>query len=240
MLIYKVTNKQNNKVYIGQTVKSLNQRRSEHKHRFLYENSHNKFYNALKKYGWKNFSWEILEESNNWTYETLDEKEKYYIKLYDSINNGYNILEGGNCSRIDGEQMAVSCGSEPFYAFTIKGQLLGEFINKTEFSRQYNIPVQRIVEMVQNKTLSAKNIIIIDKKNYTIELLQDRIKKCIKKFPFVAINKETGEQSEVFTSIEECKRALNLPSNCHIGEVLKGQRKSSNGYVFKYIEESQY
>ena len=121
MLIYKVTNKQNNKVYIGQTVKSLSQRQSEHKHRFLYENPHNKFYNAIKKYGWDNFDWEVLEESNDWTYDILDEKEKYYIQLYDSIQSGYNILKGGNCSRIDGEQMAISCGSKPFYAFTIKG-----------------------------------------------------------------------------------------------------------------------
>ena len=95
MLIYKVTNKQNNKVYIGQTVKSLSQRRAEHKHRFLYENSHNKFYNAIKKYGWENFEWEVLEESNDWTYDILDIKEKYYIKLYNSIESGYNILEGG-------------------------------------------------------------------------------------------------------------------------------------------------
>lgn len=83
----------------------------------------------------------MLEESNDWTYDILDEKEKYYIQLYDSIQSGYNILKGGNCSRIDGEQMTISCGSKPFYAFTLKGELIGEFINKTEFSRQYNIPV---------------------------------------------------------------------------------------------------
>ena len=108
MLIYKVTNNINDKIYIGQTVKSLSQRKSEHKHRFLYENSHNKFYNALRKYGWENFTWEIVEESNDWNFQTLDEKERYYIKLYNSIEHGYNILEGGNCSRIDGDQMAMS------------------------------------------------------------------------------------------------------------------------------------
>lgn len=236
MLIYKVTNIINNKVYIGQTVKTLSQRKSEHKHRFLYENSHNKFYNALKKYGWDNFTWEVIEESKDWTYEILDQKEKYYIQLYDSINNGYNILKGGNCSRIDGNQMAISCGSKPFYAFNIKGELIGEFVNKKEFSRQYGIEVQRVVEMVQNKTLSAKGIIVIDKELYTTELLHYRIKNCVKKLPFIAINKKTGEQSQIFTSIEECKRILNLPINCHIGEVLKGTRKTSNGYIFKYVE----
>lgn len=133
--------------------------------------------------------------------------------------------------------MAILCGSKPFYAFNLKGELIGEFINKREFARLYDIAPQRVVEMVQNKILSSKNIIVIDKENYTIEILQDRLKKCVKKFPFVAINKKTGERSKIFTSIEECKRTLNLPTNCHIGEVLKGQRKSSNGYIFEYVEE---
>ena len=237
MLIYKATNIQNNKVYIGQTVKSLSQRKSEHKHRFLYADTHTKFYNAIKKYGWDNFIWEVVEESIDWTQDELNSKEKYYIQLYNSIEDGYNTLSGGQCSVIDGDDMAVLCGSKPFYAFNIKGEFIGEFINKQEFARKYNIPAQRIVEMVQNKTLSSKNIIIIDKELYSIDLLQYRIKNCMKKIPFIAINKKTGERSEVFTSIEECKRVLNLPVNCHIGEVLKGQRKSSNGYTFQYVEE---
>ena len=102
------------------------------------------------------------------------------------------------------------------------------------------ISSERFFEMVQNKTLSAKNIIVIDKANYSQELLQYRLKHCIKKLPFVAINKKTKEQSRIFTSIEECKRELQLPSNCHIGEVLKGMRKSSNGYIFMYVEEGEY
>ena len=89
--------------------------------------------------------------------------------------------------------MAISCGSKPFYAFNTKGELIGEFVNKKEFSRQYGIEVQRVVEMVQNKTLSAKGIIVIDKELYTTELLHYRIKNCVKKLPFIAINKKTGE-----------------------------------------------
>lgn len=135
--------------------------------------------------------------------------------------------------------MAIACGSKPFYAFNIKGEFLGEFINKTEFANQYNTTVQRIVEMVNNKTYSAKGIIVIDKENYTPELLKMRLNGCVKKIPFVAINKKTNEQMGIFTNIEECKRQLGLPKSCHIGEVLKGQRQSSNGYIFYYIEEEK-
>lgn len=238
MLIYKARNRINNKIYIGQTVKGLSQRASEHKHRALYENDFsNKFHNAIRKYGYDAFEWTVLEESNDWTNEVLDEREKYYINLYHSVENGYNTLYGGQGnSRIDGDIMAEKCGSKPFYAFTIKGELIGEFINKKQFSEKYNIPVQRICEMVQNKTLSAKGIIIIDKEQYNINVLNERLKQCIKKMPFIAICKETGITTGPYTNIEECKRLLNLPKSCHITEVLKGTRQSSNGYEFKYID----
>ena len=52
-----------------------------------------KFYNAIKKYGWDNFSHEILESNVSKAYAW--NREQYYIKFYDSINNGYNVLSGG-------------------------------------------------------------------------------------------------------------------------------------------------
>ena len=52
-----------------------------------------KFYNAIQKYGWDNFTHEILEE--NLTLEQANEREEYYIKFYNSIENGYNLLSGG-------------------------------------------------------------------------------------------------------------------------------------------------
>lgn len=135
MLIYKATNKINGKSYIGQTVQTLNQRKSRHKYAVEHnEQKYSKFYAAIKKYGWDNFEWEILEENNSWSYEDLDNKEKYYIQFFDTLNNGYNLLPGGQDS-ITPEEMAVLLGSEPFYVFNIKGEFLGEFINKSEFGR---------------------------------------------------------------------------------------------------------
>ena len=52
-----------------------------------------KFYRAIKKYGWENFSHEIL--SINLTFEEANIKEKEFISLYDSKNNGYNSDDGG-------------------------------------------------------------------------------------------------------------------------------------------------
>lgn len=238
MLIYMATSLTTGKSYIGQTVKTLNQRKSEHKHRALYEEDYkNAFHNAIRKYGFDDFQWIILEESENWTHEILDEKEKEYIQFYDTLNNGYNILQGGQGdSRLDGDTMAIQCGSKPFYAFNLKGELIGEFVNKKQFEYDYGIPTSRILEMIKNTTLSSKGIIIIDKESYKPEILQFRLKNCIKKQSFYAECIETKEITGPYSNIEECKRILNLPKSCHITEVLKGSRKSSNGYKFIYCE----
>lgn len=55
------------------------------------------FHSAIKKYGPESFSWEILCECLS--KDELDEKEKYYIKKYDTIGpKGYNLTVGGEGS----------------------------------------------------------------------------------------------------------------------------------------------
>lgn len=86
--IYKHTNIANNKSYIGQTTNI--------KHRWsyngLYYKSQKKFYNAILKYGWSNFTHDILCFVD--TQEEADAKERYYIEYYKSIEKGYNVLPG--------------------------------------------------------------------------------------------------------------------------------------------------
>ena len=62
--IYKLTNKINNKVYIGQSI-NIENRFQQHKNNCLNENLkdyNTKFYRALRKYGVENFTFEIIEE----------------------------------------------------------------------------------------------------------------------------------------------------------------------------------
>lgn len=90
--VYKYTCKQTGKVYIGQTCRKTPAIRAGiNGERYK---SSRKFYLAIKKYGWDNFELEILEK--DLTLEEADLKEKEYIKLYDSIDNGYNIFDGGH------------------------------------------------------------------------------------------------------------------------------------------------
>lgn len=85
MLIYKVTNLNNNKVYIGQTIRSLDYRKSRHLRACITKNYYdNYFHNALNKYGFDSWKWEVICECQN--IKELNENEIYYISLYDSTN----------------------------------------------------------------------------------------------------------------------------------------------------------
>ena len=90
--IYKITNQKTKECYIGQAV-DLATRWKDHAKCGLGIDTPqgNKLYKAIQEFGIWNFSWEVLELCSK---EQLNEKEKYYINLYDSKNFGYNSTSG--------------------------------------------------------------------------------------------------------------------------------------------------
>lgn len=91
--IYKITNKINNKSYIGKSI-DIEKRWQTHLMPCRQKREPNKtLYKAFFKYGTDNFSFEVLEETPE---EKLNEREQYWIKYYDSYKNGYNETEGGD------------------------------------------------------------------------------------------------------------------------------------------------
>lgn len=88
--IYKITNMINQKSYIGQTMQTLETRINKHFSRSQTATTGIDY--AIGKYGKENFSVEQLCECDN---SQMDELERYYIQLYDTYNNGYNLTLGG-------------------------------------------------------------------------------------------------------------------------------------------------
>lgn len=78
------------KKYIGQTVHE-ERRKKQHRHDCK-RGVDNKFYRAVRKHGWHQFMYGIIEE---YEVDFLAEKEIYYIHYYDTYNNGYNSTIGG-------------------------------------------------------------------------------------------------------------------------------------------------
>lgn len=78
------------KKYIGKTINE-EKRKIRHKHDCK-RGVDNKFYRAVRKYGWDNFIYGIVDEYN---VDILNEQEMYYIDCYDTYHNGYNSTIGG-------------------------------------------------------------------------------------------------------------------------------------------------
>lgn len=101
--IYLIENTINNKKYIGQA-QDITKRWNQHKTYYL-QNSHfatcPKLYAAFRKYGIDKFTFSIIEDCSNKEVD-LTEREEYYIRLYDTVEQGYNsvypteVLRGEN------------------------------------------------------------------------------------------------------------------------------------------------
>lgn len=109
-VIYKITNRINKKIYIGQTT-NLSKRWATHQREaqnWKHDNSVKKqhkyrslLYTAMAKYGVTNFTIEIIDKGNSKS--ELDVLEKYWIQTLDSRNpnKGYNIAEGGSGGKLN-------------------------------------------------------------------------------------------------------------------------------------------
>lgn len=123
--IYKIVNSINGKVYIGYT-KNYTKRLNEHCQDS--KRHHSKFYNAINKHGWENFTHDIL-------YQSLDinhakEMEIYFISEYNSYRKGYNSTPGG-----EGGGKIVSDNSKKKMSISRRGR----FIAKDSLGNTYQI-----------------------------------------------------------------------------------------------------
>lgn len=100
-IIYSYINLVNGKRYIGQTINE-EQRKYQHYNAAFKSKKDNKFYRAMRKYGYDNFHYEVLNtlfrrhfETDLEFYKAIDNSEIYFITNFDSLNNGYNLTSGG-------------------------------------------------------------------------------------------------------------------------------------------------
>ena len=97
MVIYKITNKVNGKIYIGQTVQKLKDRWANHKSDAR-NSGKTPLYKSMRKYGIDNFSIEIIDYAQD--LDSLNLLEQEYIKVADClVPKGYNLLPGGENHR---------------------------------------------------------------------------------------------------------------------------------------------
>ena len=171
-----------------------------------------KFYRAIKKYGWNNFEHIILYE--NLTETDACNKEIELINKYDCIENGYNILKGGNLSN---KGMHFTEKHKQKIGIANKGERNGMY-GKTHTEENKNIIKEKTKKQWLNEDYKQKmkEIVKYEKNRFTKVM-------CL-------------ETKEVFFSIAEASRKYNLQSQ-NISKCCRGLRNKCGNLHWRYYEE---
>ena len=135
------------KKYIGQTRKELKERIRQHKNS-CFSNKHKdiKFYNAIKKYGWENFIWGVIEEGD---IDIWNFREIYWIEKYNTYRDGYNLTEGGN------NRIVYEPRCKDFELMSPEGEIIkGKNIRK--FCKENGLNPSNITNLLSGKGKSCK------------------------------------------------------------------------------------
>lgn len=257
MIIYKITNKQNGKIYIGQTIHSLENRWKRHQYDALNNIIDTHFARAIRYYGAENFSTEIIDTAK--TQEELTEKEYYWIHKYKAVQNGYNENEDG-----------LKCGGNTYKNKTpeelaiikekIRNSKLGgnnpqatkvkcKNINTNE---EYHFGSQSEMQIFFNESnhnfcsrrcrgeikCLYKNewLIAYENKDYPINYILKKEKTKKRKNEIKVTNLKTG-QIFIFSSIRAAKQEIpQLPSRSTISDILKNKKPQKGNYYIENID----
>ena len=211
--IYGFQNKTTKKWYIGQSI-HIQKRKNEHYLEAIQYRKKTKFYSAIRKYGWEDFNFFLLEECEP---SQLNEKEIFWIKFYNAYENGYNATPGGDSKYFD-PQFIFDAWDKGLSVKEINQELgIGLTCIRNNLTEYKNYSYQESHK--RGGKLAYKNK--QDKENikYTIYQL-DLDNNLIAKWP----------------SAKEIQRKLNIDASS-IGKCINGKRKTAGGFKWQKIFE---
>lgn len=228
--IYCIENVITNKKYIGQSI-NIEDRWYKHKYalrRGTHDNEH--LQNAWNKYGEENFDFYIVETCKC---EELNDKEVYYINLYNTLNYnyGYNMQSGGQNSRPNEEvRKKLSDSLKRTYQ---ENEELRKRSSINALNQWANPEIKKKI-MGENNGMYGKHHTDETRK----KMRENRIKKPSPKrntTPVLCI-----ELNRVFKDAVTACKELGLKSTLtgSIFAVCKGERKTCGGYHWKFLLEN--
>ena len=207
--IYKIRNKIDNKIYVGQTIQDVEARWKDH----LKKGSNCRYLkSAINKYGLDNFEFKLVCITFD---NQLDDMEIKYIEQYNSlVPNGYNLRLGGNSGRHNAEtKQKISESLKNRY----KNGLI--CLNKHRLGKPLSeITKKKISESLKGQHRSQETInkwIISRRKNKIIQFDME------------------GNRLNSFNSCKEAAEYIGT-SKSSICNCCNGKIKTAKGYILKY------
>lgn len=203
--IYKIINDINDKVYIGKTLLSIEERFKEHCKDSKREKKEKRpLYNAMNKYGIEHF---LIEEIEECDYNVVNDREKYWIEYYSSFKYGYNATTGGD--------------GVPYLDYDLIISLWEQDKTIQEIAKLVNCYEDSVRKVLDINNISHRDRIIRSKKNQYKQVAQ--------------IDKNTNEIIQVFPSIQAAYTFLGKQHSGHIAAVCNGSRKTAYGFKWQYV-----
>ena len=240
--IYSITNNVNDKKYIGQSLDIKN--RWRHHINELNKNKHSNAHlqNAWNKYGEDRFKFEIIQIC---TVSELDVKERYWITYYNSMENGYNLCEGGGGCRgykhtnEEISKMRAARNPEPVLQMDNNLQIIHRWESGSQAAKALGLFSQAINNCCNkiNHVKSVGNYIWIYEKD---EKTFDRDYYSNKN---IAMPKTVGQFNQdlkllhIWDSCYEVEKKLNISAG-EICTVCNHKRNSSHGYIWAYVDKN--
>lgn len=221
--VYKYTSP-SGKSYIGQTCRSLKERAENNGCGYVGSSI---FFSAIQKYGFDNFKVEILEEIE---LSKIDEREKYYITLFNTIQpNGYNIQKGGKC-----EYSSRGKRQTPIIKYNLQGQFLQIFESVKEAANEANSKYQAIEQVLNRKRRHHKDAIY----RYLGEEAPEPIKGIKTHGKLIGQYDLNNNFIAKYSSANVAAKAIGKNSNAgrNIRSVCSGKRISAYGFIWKNLE----
>jgi group I intron endonuclease len=230
------TNAINNKKYIGITGQNPPERRWRNYGSGYSQSGY--FRNAINKYGWENFTHEIL--ISELTFEEACELEKYYIKFYGTKTpNGYNLTDGGE----------GTVGWEPTEDFRNKQSIIHKKQWEDEDFRRRNVAIRQDENGVYKSQEFRNKISQLVKgeknpnyQNYWTDEQKNKLREKQKQNPIYKNENNPNakrvmciETGEVFDCIKYAREKYQIKSEGSMTVALKYPTRTAGGLHWKYI-----
>lgn len=217
----------NDKVYIGQT---CNIHTRWHASSYV---GNCLFYRAIQKYGWNNIRHEILEEGLS--LEEANEREKYYISLYQSTNSnyGYNLRDGGESGgKLVNKSSLFKERYKKVYQYDLEGHFINEWSSLTLAAESLG-DVKKISAISSCCHGNKKTAYGYQWRYEKVDSLPSQSRTGIAK---KIIQKDLdGNIIQTYNSLAEAKQALGMKSHKSISNVLNGLAKTAYGFKWEEI-----
>jgi group I intron endonuclease len=211
MIVYKVTNEENGKIYIGGTTKSIEERKKDHIKKSKKGKSY-LFQNAIATHGPDAFNWQQIDTATS--IDELAQKEKAYVLKYNSKEDGYNQSEGGEIQKT-------------VYQYDVStGMLVNKYSSLSIAGAKFNLTKQDLSKVCLSVNKLSKGSVWCYSSTFPTDL-KDHRKKVVQQLTL------DGTLITEYKSVSEASKLTGF-NKTSIAKVCRGERQSCGGYNWMY------